>query len=252
MNYKTEINGIGVNVDFTDDNIENIFIPILKYANKLYGEKKKRVLILLAAPPGAGKSTLLSFFKYLSENNNELNPITTIGMDGFHRYQDYLLTHDMERDGKTYKMVELKGCPETFDLEKLLERTKKVANGETVGWPEYDRLTHNPVEDTIMVSGDIVFLEGNYLLLDKPGWKELKGLSDLTISIRADEGMLRDRLIQRKMKTGNISHEKAEKFVDLSDLYNAHTCLKYSVEADIVLDILSDNSYRLVKHPQFM
>ena len=108
MNYKTEINGIEVNVDYTNDNIENIFIPILKYAKKLYEEKKKRVLVMLAAPPGAGKSTLLSFFKYLSENNNELMPITTIGMDGFHRYQDYLLTHDMERDGKTYKMVELK------------------------------------------------------------------------------------------------------------------------------------------------
>ena len=106
MNYKTEINGIEVNVDYTNDNIENIFIPILKYAKKLYEEKKKRVLVMLAAPPGAGKSTLLSFFKYLSENNNELMPITTIGMDGFHRYQDYLLTHDMERDGKTYKMVD--------------------------------------------------------------------------------------------------------------------------------------------------
>ena len=77
MNYKTEINGIEVNVDYTNDNIENIFIPILKYAKKLYEEKKKRVLVMLAAPPGAGKSTLLSFFKYLSENNNELMPKTT-------------------------------------------------------------------------------------------------------------------------------------------------------------------------------
>lgn len=205
MIYKTEINGIGVNVEYTDENIKNIFIPILKYTKNLHEEKKKRVLVLRAAPPGAGKSTLLNFWKYLSESNSELTPITTIGMDGFHRYQNYLLSHDMERDGKTYKMVELKGCPETFDLEKLLERTRKVANGETVGWPEYDRLKHNPVEDATMVSGDIVFLEGNYLLLDRPGWRDLKELSDLTISIRADEGMLRSRLIQRKMKTGDMS-----------------------------------------------
>ena len=61
--------------------------------------------------------------------------------------------------------------------------------------------------------------------------------------------MLRDRLIQRKMKTGDIPLDKAEKFVDISDLYNAHTCLKDSVEADIVLEILSDNSYRYIKHP---
>ena len=110
MNYKTEINGIEVNVDYTNDNIENIFIPILKYAKKLYEEKKKRVLVMLAAPPGAGKSTLLSFLKHLSESNNDLTPITTIGMDGFHRYQDYLLTHDMERDTIVFPKFDKDRC----------------------------------------------------------------------------------------------------------------------------------------------
>jgi len=242
MEYKVEINGLDVNATYREENIRDIFIPLLRRFKDLYDEKQKRILVLLAAPPGAGKSTLLSFLKYLSISEKGLMPITTIGMDGFHRYQDYLISHTIERDGQEYKMVDVKGCPETFDLTKLIERIKRISEGDVVGWPEYNRLTHNPIEDAIQVSGNIILLEGNYLLLNRLGWKDIKDYSDLTISIKADENLLRERLIERKFKSCN-DLEKANAFVDFSDMYNVRTCLNESMNADIELKIMDDSSY---------
>ncbi|MBP3880160.1 MAG: nucleoside/nucleotide kinase family protein [Lachnospiraceae bacterium] len=244
MQYPVEINGITVNAVYSEENIEEIFLPLLLKMKDLRERLGRRILVFLAAPPGAGKSTLASFLKFLSENTEGLTPVTMIGMDGFHRYQDYVLSHTIVRDGREYKMVEVKGTPETFDLDLLCARLMRVAAGEECGWPEYNRMTHNPVEDAVKVSGEIVLLEGNYLLLDRPGWSELKQLADLTICVRAEEEMLRERLISRRMKTGT-SGEKAAAFVDFSDMHNVRICLSESADADVVLEVQKDGTYRM-------
>lgn len=246
MNYEVVINGINVNAYYSEESINKIYIPLLKKISTIQKNKGRRILVMLAAPPGAGKSTLLSFLKYLSENTANLSPITTIGMDGFHRYQDYLTSHTTIRDGKELSMVEIKGAPVTFDVDLLKERIKQVANGVECGWPEYDRMMHNPVEDAIKVTGNIVLLEGNYLLLKEEGWSELKDYADLTIKIDADIDMLRDRLINRKMLSG-ADEETAKAFVEFSDLYNAKLCINNSSDADIILKLKDDNEYELVK-----
>ena len=246
MNYDVIINGIEVKAHYSEESINQIFIPLLKKLMSLQDRKNRRILVILAAPPGAGKSTLLSFLKYLSENEESLKPITTIGMDGFHRYQDYLLTHTTMRDGKEIPMVKIKGAPVTFDLELLTRRIEKVAAGEECGWPEYDRMGHNPVEDAITVTGDIVLLEGNYLLLKDDGWKELRKYADLTVKIDADIDMLRERLVERKISSG-ADMESAKVFVETSDLYNAKLCIDNSQDADIVLRLREDEEYELIR-----
>ena len=198
---------------------------------------------MLAAPPGAGKSTLLSFLGRLAGETEGVGRIQTIGMDGFHRRQEYLLSHDTVRDGKTIRMVEVKGAPETFDLETLAVRVKRVSLGETVGWPVYDRLLHNPVEDAVLVDGEIVILEGNYLLLDLDGWRELKDYADYTVSVRAGEALLRERLIARRIKTG-VAEDEAARFVDFSDMPNVRLCLSRSMPADLQLEIDERGEYR--------
>lgn len=245
MKYDIEINGIMVNATYTDENIKEIFIPILKKLTEMQKEKGSRVVAFLAAPPGSGKSTLLSFLKYLSMNTEGVSPITTIGMDGFHRYQDYLINHTMVRDGKEIQMVKVKGAPETFDIERLRERIERVAAGEECGWPDYNRMKHNPEEDAIFVIGDIVMLEGNYLLLDEAGWKDLKNFADLTIKISADENLLRKRLVDRKVKSGS-NLEQAEAFVDFSDMYNVRTCVEKSGDADFEIRIRNDETYEIL------
>lgn len=242
MFFPIEINGLPIKAEYSEDNIEHIFIPLLRKITEIQCAKKERVLVLLAAPPGGGKSTLSQFLKYLSENTEGLKPINVIGMDGFHRYQDYLLSHEVEKDGVRIPMVNIKGAPITFDLELLLERVKRVAQGENCGWPDYDRTKHNPQEDAVTVNGDIVLLEGNYLLLKDEGWNKLKEFADFTIGVTADKELLRNRLIERKEMLGK-SHEEAVKFVDYSDMANVEVVLNNSAKADLELRVLEDGTY---------
>ena len=244
MKYSVNINGIDVDANYSEKSINEIFYPLLKRLTTLQKEKNRRILVFLAAPPGAGKSTLASFLQKLSEEDEELTDIQAIGMDGFHRRQEYLTSHTTLRDGKEILMVDIKGAPVTFDLELLNERIKKLINTETIGWPSYDRHLHNPVEDAITVSRDIVLIEGNYLLLNEDGWRELKEISDYTIFIGADEELLRNRLIDRKIKSGN-TRNKAEHFVDYSDMSNVRLCLNKSMEADLMLQVTEDGEYTL-------
>lgn len=241
-NFNVKINGIDVQATYTKENIEQIFIPLLERLTAIKNEKEKRILVMLAAPPGTGKSTLCEFLKDLSEKTPKTAPVQIIGMDGFHRYQEYLTTHTAIRDGKEIPMVKIKGAPVTFDLEKLTERVKMVATGENTGWPVYNRMTHNPQEDALSVTGDIVILEGNYLLLEEDGWNELRKYADYTIRILASEEDLEKRLIDRKIKSGT-SKEEAEAFVAFSDLYNARLCLNKTMPADLNLRLNHDDSY---------
>ncbi len=243
MNYFVNINGIDVNANYSEESVKELFIPLLEKLTMLQKEKNRRILVLLAAPPGAGKSTLCSFLEKLSDDNEEYTDIQAIGMDGFHRRQEYLLTHNTVRDGQEIRMVDIKGAPVTFDLELLKQRIQDVLFKEKAPWPTYDRHLHNPVENAITVEKSIVLLEGNYLLLDEDGWRDIRELADYTISISADENMLRKRLVDRKAKSGN-SLEVAEKFVDFSDMANVRLCLEKSMEADLKLCVGEDGNYR--------
>ncbi len=232
--YNVNINGIDVAAKYSEEAINTVFMPLLKRLTDMQKKKDGRILVMLAAPPGAGKSTLSSFLEVLSKESDDICNVQAIGMDGFHRRQEYLLSHDTERDGKIIKMVEIKGAPITFDLEKLTDAIKRVADGAVCGWPSYNRHLHNPVEDTYTVTENIVILEGNYLLLDEDGWRELRNYADYTIRLVADENFLRDRLIDRKEKSVN-SLEKATAFVDFIDMENVVICLNNSLEADLTL-----------------
>ena len=220
ITHRVMINGIEVDARYSRRAVDDIFLPLLRRLTALHREKGRRILVLLAAPPGAGKTTLLTFLERLSKEQPDTEPIQVIGM----------------------AMVEIKGAPVTFDLDGLKKAVKKLAAGEYTGWPVYDRMLHNPVEDAVRVDGGIVLLEGNYLLLDEDGWRDLRDYADYTIKVTADENFLRDRLIDRKIKSGNTK-EKAIHFVDYSDMANVRICLNNSAEADMTLTVSNDGEY---------
>ena len=119
-------------------------------------------------------------------------------------------------------MVEIKGAPVTFDLEKLTE-----------------------------IESDIILLEGNYLLLDEDGWRDLSAFADYTISVRAEEAFLRTRLIDRKKKTG-ADAEAAERFVDYSDMPNVRICLEKTKPANLRLMVDSEGNFRNMTEQAFV
>lgn len=242
--YLVTINGIDIAARYSDQTVSGIFLPLLRQLTELQRKKGKRILAMLAAPPGCGKTTLSSFLERLSREHPELGNVQAVGMDGFHRRQEYLLSHFVERDGKQIPMVQIKGAPVTFDIDSLTERVRRIAAGENCGWPAYDRLLHNPVEDALRVDGDIVLLEGNYLLLDEDGWRGLSAYADFTVSITADETLLRGRLIERKIMTG-ADKEAAVRFVDFSDMPNVRLCMEKTMRADLQLKVNGNGDYTL-------
>lgn len=240
MEYNRIINGLPVCAAYSDESVNKIFIPLLEGLANMQKKAGRRILVMLAAPPAAGKSTMVSFLQELAASMGI--ELTAIGMDGFHRYQDYLLSHTVELDGEVIPMVKVKGSPISFDLEKLTERIGRLLTESACPWPHYDRKLHNPVEGAVSVRGDIVLLEGNYLLLDRPGWRELKGLADFTLFIAADEADVKERLVRRKAASG-MPREEAEGFVERSDLRNVRLCLEKRLPADLNLKMLSNGEY---------
>ena len=243
MVFRCTINGLEVEAVYTERSVEGIFRPLLRSLGQLQQEKGRRILVMLAAPPGAGKSTLSLFLQKLSEDDPTLTPLTAVGMDGFHCYRSYLAAHTTVRDGEEIPLSKIKGAPETFDLGLLRERIEQLRRGGDTPWPHYDRTLHDPVDGAILVTGQIVLIEGNYLLLDEPGWRELKALADYTIRIDAPEECLYDRLVERKARSGALDLQKAVDHVRYSDIPNVRRCLDHSFEGDLNLRMLPDGEY---------
>ena len=240
MEYVYDNNGIEIKAVYRNEEINTVFIPLLKRLSEMHSRKGSRLLVMLAAPPGAGKSTLSGFLENLSKDVIPGKKLQAIGMDGFHRRQDYLISHTAFIDGREVPMVDIKGAPVTFDLELLKDKLQELASGKNCGWPVYNRLLHNPVEDAVFVDGDMIILEGNYLLLNEEGWRDLSDMADYTISVKADPDMLKERLIERKISTGS-PRDTAEAFVEFSDMANVRLCLEKTKAADLELKLSEES-----------
>jgi len=242
MELDLMVNSMPVHACYDDSDVKGIFLPLLEELNKRQKEKNGRIFVMLAAPPGAGKSSLTKALVRLSETIPGMAPVTALGMDGYHHYMDYVNTHTVMRNGMEVPMIKVKGCPQSFNLARLTENIREVATGKPCTWPDYNRMTKTPVENAFKVDTDIVFLEGNYLLLDEDGWRDLEQYADYTIRITAEPDFLRERLIRRKFNTG-ATMEETVKFVDFSDMYNARTCLNHTKPADLNLYLDTEGRY---------
>ena len=245
MVFDLMINNMPVRAKYSDQNVKEIFLPLLHKLDALQKQKNGRILVMAAAPPAAGKSTLTKALACMADGIPGMEKITVVGMDGYHKYQSYLDTHTLFREGEEILMAKVKGCPETFDIEKLEGKIREVTAGKTGTWPDFDRIKEDPVEDALIVDSDIVLLEGNYLLLNEKGWRDLSKYADYTISVSADQEFLRSRLIDRRVRAG-VPRKDAEEFVDFSDMYNVRMCLRNTMPADLMLYLESSGEYSIL------
>ena len=232
--YQFNINGFDVEASYSNEFIEDAQNLIQKW---LSIESDQRIIIFLAAPPAAGKSTMAALFEYLSNGQ-----IQALGMDGFHRYQSYILDHTVCVDGKDVPMKSVKGCPESFDYERFVSYIKKIKY-ENGYWPLYNRVKHDVEDDQIFVDKKVVLIEGNYLLLNEKPWNELKQYCDESIFIETNEEHVRQRLIKRKIMGGSFPHE-AVHFYKNSDGRNVRRILEKRLASDYIF-VFDGESYTL-------
>lgn len=239
--YLFKVNGFEMKAVYNEETIQKIFLPLLKQLQQLQKEKKERLIVFMAAPPAVGKTTLCEFLEYLSKQDQELTDIQALGLDGFHYHSDYIDSHDAIVLGEKVPMKQVKGCPETYDTEKLGKKLKKIKI-EDILWPIYDRNLHDVVENQIKVTKDIILIEGNWLLLKEEPWKSMQQYADYKILILAEEEMLKERLIGRKEK-GGLSRAEAQAWYQNSDSKNVTRVLRDSSKGDLLLKVEEDNDY---------
>ena len=128
-----------------------------------------------------------------------------------------------------------KGAPHTFDLDGFrvaLERLR-ADDGRDVAVPVFDREIEVARAGARIIAGmqRLILAEGNDLLLDQPGWRDLAPLFDATIMVTANGAVLADRLRQRWRGHG-YTPEQIDAKLECNDLPNLHLVLNASRRAD--------------------
>ncbi len=185
-----------------------------------------RFVVAIAGPPGAGKSTWAG--RLVDELNRKEPRAVLVGMDGYH-YDNRVL---IERG-----LLERKGAPETFDVEGLLADLRRIAAARVaVAVPVFDRTADLARAAAAVVPADrqIILVEGNYLLLDEPAWRDLAALVDWSVFLAVPNAELENRLVRRWLDHG-LSPKAAKNRARANDMANADIVNARSLPADLVV-----------------
>ena len=234
MEIELTVSGFAERAVFPDEEVEALHRPLLQRLTRLAADTAPPFIVLLAAPPGAGKSILAAFWEWLSRQDGTLLTGQALSIDGFHFPNQVLQQCKILRDGREHVLHDFKGSPESFDLAGLRSKLEALRQGRAIRWPRYDRNIHDPVADAIEVREPLLIVEGNYVLLDAPGWRELRGLADFGIFLVVDVALARKRLRQRKQR-GGYKSAWIEGHYARSDGPNTQRILEQRLPADVTL-----------------
>lgn len=181
-----------------------------------------RIMVAIAGPPGAGKSTVAEALARATAA-----PAQVVPMDGFH----------LENDALTARgLLHRKGAADTFDCAGLLALLRRIRQGGAVPYPTFDRAADRTVPDGGLLRAEtrVVLVEGNYLLLDAPCWREVAALWDISIWLDVPPEELKARLVRRWLDHG-LPPDRAEARARENDMANAKAVIAGSLAAEYAL-----------------
>jgi len=184
-----------------------------------------RKLIAIAGPPGSGKSTVSE--RLCAGLRAQGRSADVVPMDGFH-----LDNRVLEPRG----LLPRKGAPDSFDAAGFAAIVARIARGEDVVFPVFDRSRDIAIAGAgfLPASVEFVLFEGNYLLLRDAPWAELAAHWGYTVMIDPGQQVLASRLLQRWLEAG-LPEAQARAKCDLNDLPNAVLTRDRSRPADLTL-----------------
>ena len=240
ITYEFNVNSFHIKAEYYEQDINDIFIPLVGQLGKMREHAGRRLIVYLAGPCGAGKTTLSLLLESLAHAHTE-NSAQAVGIDGFHYGCEYLSSHYISRNGDKILMQNIKGSAETYDFEKLHGKIASLKHAD-ISWSGYDRTIHDVVENVSFIDGQIVIIEGNWLLLNEPPWRELVQFCDYSIFVDADRETLISWLVERKIM-GGLSAEQAREFVLRSDAENIERILNRRLRCNLKLQMKEDGSF---------
>ena len=195
-----------------NNQLQNLHLQNIKLAIESALQRTPRVLLAISGPPAAGKSTLA---EELALSYGE--KAAFVPMDGFHLDNDILTARGM---------LARKGAPETFDGKGFVHLVERIAAGESVYAPRFDRAADLSRAGAIEIDHHaLVIFEGNYLFSALAPWDRL--IAFWTISIWLDVSMetIEKRCIDRWLAHG-FSASAARARARENDLVNARLVIE--------------------------
>ncbi len=196
---------------------------------------QRRSLVAIAGPPASGKSTVASAAWELAQSRGISCGL--VAMDGFH-----LANEVLDERGLRPR----KGAPETFDLAGFDALLRRLQSEDEVLAPIFDRELDAAISSAMVIRADqkIVLVEGNYLLLDEPGWRDLARHWTLSFFLDVDEAVLEQRSIERWLSHG-FDADQARQKAQGNDLPNARRVIHNRVPADMVIGLTTLQNFRI-------
>jgi len=186
-------------------------------------QEGQRRVIAIVGPPGSGKSTLAKALVPLITQAGGIAQV--VPMDGFHLDNRILIERNL---------LQFKGSPSTFDVRGFAELISRLSNEPEIIFPKFDRDKDLSIAGAGLVSEecDVVLVEGNYLLLDAPFWRDLWKYWDFSVFLDVEPLILRERLMRRWLDQ-RLSLDQAKKRLKDNDLVNLETVVRRSSVADL-------------------
>ncbi|KAL4886123.1 hypothetical protein BJY04DRAFT_229287 [Aspergillus karnatakaensis] len=199
---------------------------------------KPRYLIAIAGAPGSGKTTLATALAASLNTSPELQlhgkgKAIVLSMDGFHLPRSTLDKLPPKEREEAYVR---RGAPWTFDVGAFLQFMRGLRTwadrtpprqehdgGDVLLAPTFSHATKDPLPDSLAITPDssIIIIEGNYLLLDEDGWRDIASLVDYRVFVDVDLAIARERLARRHVEAGiEPTLEDGYRRVDLNDGIN--------------------------------
>ncbi|TLD39140.1 P-loop containing nucleoside triphosphate hydrolase protein [Venturia nashicola] len=228
--------------------MENVYTSLVARALEVhdmarYENVQHRAIIAFAGPPGSGKSTI-SEEVVQRLNKRAARPFAIVlSMDGFHLPRKTL--DEMPNREEAY---ERRGIAWTFDAPRavsLVERLHDSKHDRTVviSAPNFDHAEKDPVEDAIVIPGDIslVIMEGLWLLYDQEPWNRIPSLVDDTWFVDVDAEIARHRVAKRHIQAGIESNwEGAVRRASGNDLANGEEVRRRLTTPGIVVHSVNE------------
>lgn len=185
-----------------------------------------RYVVSISGPSGSGKSVLSVILRELLQSEKDF-AVYPIDLDAFH-----FSNSELRERG----VFESKGRYDTYDTQQLISLLTQFNDNQSVAFPEYSRIDHEPHQDKFLVQPGkaILLLAGLWFQRNDSVWNEVRAQIDHTYSIVGPEDDFKQNTIDRHIRGGRTKDD-ADQFYNTSDARNTAEIIKHSSPSDTII-----------------